>query len=225
MSEKCVECDTFSNGCAREVLHKCDDGRWRHPYCDNRRRSLRQVEREYGAASAGALRRIMDPRAAGSIGTDRRKGYRRRNLKEALSSGRKPDITHVRSSLMVYAARACEYGSAKYDRANYMRAVDGPAADFKRCRGYAASLLRHVVGMLDTMERHQSVDPNLEDVEGMRRAVYSPDPDETPGAPVGASMLPHVAHAAAALMMLIEQATASELLPADPGQPWRNRKL
>ena len=71
------------------------------------------------------------------------------------------------------------------------------------------------------MERHQSQDPKLTDVEGMKVAAYAADTDVTPGSKIGASMLPHVAPACASLMMAITQATDAGLLPKDPGTPWR----
>lgn len=144
------------------------------------------------------------------------------DMKAALGNGSKPDLTHVRTAIMTYIARACEYGSAKYQRANYMRPVgdNTPRDNFVRFRAYLRSAQSHIAKTLDAMEAHQSTDPDLVDVAGMRRAAYSADMDETPGTAVGASMLPHVAHAAAGLMMSIVQATLYGLLPDDPGQPW-----
>jgi len=148
-----------------------------------------------------------------------------KDLKAALNSGVKPDLTHCRKSGMVYAARANEYGSDKYERANYLRPADGDPfdvrANFERYRGYLRATLSHVVETLDAMELHQAGDPLLEDVDGMRAAAYAPDTDATPGAKVGASFLPHVAHAIASLTMAIEQATRFGLTPKDPGQPWK----
>lgn len=144
------------------------------------------------------------------------------DMKAALGNGSKPDLTHVRTAIMTYIARACEYGSAKYERANYMRPTknDTPAENFKRFRSYLRSAYSHIGKTLDRMELHLALDPNLEDTEGMRKAAFAADPDVTPGAKVGASGLPHVAHAGAGLMMAIVQAVLYGLLPEDPGQPW-----
>jgi hypothetical protein len=144
-----------------------------------------------------------------------------RDLKEALGSSSKPDLTHCRRSLMVYAARACEYGSAKYERANYLRPVEGPQANFERLRAYLRACASHLMCTLDSMERHQASDPGLQDASGLERAAYAPDMEA--GATFPASELPHLAHAAASLMMALEQATASGLLPDDPGRPWEKR--
>ena len=147
-----------------------------------------------------------------------------KDMKEGLTSGRKADTTHARKSLRVYIARACEYGSAKYERANYVRPAGGTKENFERLRKYLRAAVDHIEDTLTSMERHQADDPNLMDEEGMKRAAYAEDTDAKPGCPVGASGLPHLCHAAASLMMAIEQATHYGLLPADPGQPWAERK-
>lgn len=146
-----------------------------------------------------------------------------KDMKESLTSGRKADITHVRGAIKRYIARACEYGSAKYERGNFLRNTGGTGEDFERLRKYLRATISHIDATLDAMERHQAGDPNLLDEGGMRRAAYAEDTDAKPGCPVGASGLPHLAHAAASLMMALEQATVYELLPADPGQPWAER--
>lgn len=147
-----------------------------------------------------------------------------KDVKEALSSTRKPDITHVRLPMMVYIARACEYGNAPgargYDRANYLRPTGAPRADFERFRSYLRAAMSHIAHTLEDMEHHLSRDPNLEDVEGMKRACFAQDTDAPPGTDVPPSLLPHVAPAASSLMMAITQAVDCGLLPADPGQTW-----
>jgi hypothetical protein len=147
-----------------------------------------------------------------------------KDLKEALSTARKPDTTHVRGTIRRYIARACEYGSAKYQRANFLRPVGlesgGFAEDFERLRQYLRAAVDHLEATLDAMEYHQSLDPLLEDDEGMILAAYAEDTDAKEGCPVGASGLPHLAHGAASLMMALEQAADAGLLPRDPGTPW-----
>lgn len=151
-----------------------------------------------------------------------------KDMKEGLSSVRKADTTHCRKSLKIYLSRACEYGSAKYERANYIRtAAEQSSAmrhDFERLRMYLRAAVDHIEDTLTSMERHQAFDPELLDVDGMKRAAYAEDTDSKPGCPVGPSGLPHLAEAAASLMMAIEQATLYGLLPADPGQPWAVKK-
>lgn len=140
--------------------------------------------------------------------------------KEALTSGRKPDITHVRGPAMVYIARACEYGNAKYERANYLRKQPTMADDFRRFRAYLRAQQAHTQAVLDAMEVHEATDPSLKDKAGMKRAAFCADTDATPGAKVGASGLPHLCGAGASYNMAVTQAVLSGLLPADPGRPW-----
>jgi hypothetical protein len=151
-----------------------------------------------------------------------------KDLKESLSSGRKPDTTHVRTPLKVYTARGCEYGDrtqgGKYERANYLRPTGSVKGNFERLRGYLRAAVSHIEQTLDAMEMHQSTDPDLLDEDGMRTAAYAIDTDAKPGCPVGASHLPHLCGAAASLNMAITQAVTYGLLPADPGQPWRERE-
>jgi len=156
-----------------------------------------------------------------------------RDLKEALSSGRKPDITHVRGPFKTYTARPCEYGSAKYVRGNFLRpaAPEGALlsartrANFERFRAYLRAAASHIDATLDAMERHQARDGELTDVRGMVQAAYAVDTDAKPGCPVGPSLLPHVAHACASLMMAVTQAVDFGLLPEDPGRPWETKMV
>lgn len=145
-----------------------------------------------------------------------------KDMKVALSSGAKPDITHIRTPMKVYGARNCEYGNDKYVRANYLRPVDGMREAFVRYRAYLRATDSHLSQTLDAMEKHQSLDPELKDVEGMKRAAYAVDTDATPGAKVGASFLPHIGGSVASLNMALAQAVDAGLLPSDPGQPWRD---
>ena len=145
-----------------------------------------------------------------------------KDMKESLTSTRKPDITHVRSCMMTYIARTCEYGSAKgYERANYQRSAGETMRDnFLRFRAYQRASLSHKLKILDAMEAHQANDPKLEDVEGMKRAVYCADTDAPPWAEFPASGLPHICGDMASNMMALQQAVDCGLLPEDPGTPW-----
>lgn len=141
--------------------------------------------------------------------------------KESLSSGRKPDLTHMRVPTMVYNARACEYGVAKgYARGNFLRPTVSLREDFKRLRAYVAACLRHLGAITDAMEAHVALDPELVDDVGMMRAAYCSDEDQDLTGTVGPSGLPHLCGAVASLNMAVTQATRAGLLPADPGQPW-----
>ncbi len=152
------------------------------------------------------------------------KGTPLKDLKEALSGGRKPDTTHIRTPMRVYGSRAGMYGDDKYERANYLRpAGDGLRGEFLRHRQYLRAAQDHIARVLDAMELHQSGDPSLLDEAGMRASVATPDLDETPGAKVGASKLPHHCGGVASLNFALAQAVQYGLLPADPGTPWRDK--
>ncbi|MGN6103509.1 MAG: hypothetical protein ACTHU0_00145 [Kofleriaceae bacterium] len=136
----------------------------------------------------------------------------------------------MRRSFQIYTARSGEYGNDKYERANYRRPTGGAhhseptAEDFIRYRSYLRAARDHIDDTLDLMELHLALDPELKDIEGMKRAAYAVDTDTTPGAKVGPSLLPHVAPACASLNMAVTQATDCGLLPRDPGTPWRDAK-
>jgi hypothetical protein len=146
-----------------------------------------------------------------------------KDMKEALTSGRKADITHMRGPFLVYGSRACEYGNDKYERANYLRSAGETLRhDFERYRAYLRAAMSHIVAVLDSMEEHQSWDPELRDEFEMRGAAFATDMDSKEGCVVGPSRLPHICGAIASLNMAVTQAVAWGLLPADPGQPWKD---
>ncbi|MCP4449798.1 MAG: hypothetical protein GY811_31370, partial [Myxococcales bacterium] len=136
-----------------------------------------------------------------------------KDRKAALGNGTKPNLSHVRSGIKTYCARACEYGSDKYERGNFLRpSAENPTLrdDFERLREYLEAVDRHLSKVFDSMERQLAMDPSLQDEEGMRRAAYAADTD--PGNDkVGPSNLPHLAHLSAGLMMAIEQSINSGL--------------
>lgn len=147
------------------------------------------------------------------------------DIKANLGSSKKPDLTHVRYGFQVYTARAAMYGDRKYCRANFIRPTSGAvhttptAADFNRFTEYLRANISHVQQLVDAMEHHRAGDPDLVDVEGMKRAAYAADTD--PGnEKVGPSFLPHIALACASLMISITQAIDCGLLPRDPGATW-----
>ena len=145
------------------------------------------------------------------------------DMKAALNSGVKPDISHVRTPLLNYVARNCEYGNDKYERSNYIRSAGSRLADdFVRYRAYLRAAVSHAIRNLDAMERHQATDPTLSDEAGMKAACYAVDTD--PSEKVGPSMLPHIGGTVASLNMALEQAVTAGLLPNDPGQPWKNKE-
>ena len=148
---------------------------------------------------------------------------RLKDCKATLNGSGKPDLTHMRRAMMVYTSRACEYGNDKYVRSNYLRPTDSVAEDVERLRTYMRATISHIQFMLDDLESHQSQDPGLENEEGIREAILCPDLDED-GSKIGPSGLPHISHACASIMMGLQQAVDSGLLPKDPGTPWRDEE-
>lgn len=154
----------------------------------------------------------------------------KKDMKEALTGARKPDITHMRGPTMVYTARGCEYGIAKgYERANYQRLAGELREDWNSSRTYLRAAISHCMAQLDSMEAYEAQHPELNDAAGMAAAAYAADTDAPPpGAPgheIGASRLPHACGMAASVNMFITKATLAGFLPADPGQPWAERKV
>jgi hypothetical protein len=154
-----------------------------------------------------------------------------KDTKAALGTNLKPDITHCRTPFLNYTARASEYGTVKYVRANYVRPTDPlhsgghTRLDFERLRAYLRAAASHIIKTLDSMEYHQAMDPKLENLSGMVEAAYARDTDEPDeSSPVGASNLPHLAGACASLNMAITQAALCGLLPEDPGATWEMRE-
>lgn len=139
-----------------------------------------------------------------------------KDMKAALNSGDKPDITHVRKCTMTYIARACEYGSHKYERSNFLRTMKTDKEDFERYRSYLRAAVSHLLENLDEMEKHQSTDPSLQSIANMRKSVLAKDDSDGEES----SFLPHIAHAIASLNMALAQAIDCGLLPKDPGRPW-----
>jgi hypothetical protein len=152
-----------------------------------------------------------------------------RDMKEALSNRRKPDVTHVRLTIKNYISRANEYGNVKgYERGNFLRPSDGiphdvpNAADFRRLREYLRAMMNHADLVLNAMELHEAMHPQIDDdIAAMKAACFCPDDDQPPnGFPP--SMLPHLAACAASLNIALEQAALCNLLPRDPGRPWES---
>jgi hypothetical protein len=141
-----------------------------------------------------------------------------KDMKESLG-GVKPDLTHVRRSSMIYETRAKEYGSFKYERANYLRGSADIEESVERLRTYIRGAISHWMLMLDSIEDHQAEDPNFENLEELLMAIYAPDTevgkDGTP-----ASGLPHACGALASGAMGVTIMVKLGLLPEDPGQPW-----
>ncbi len=149
-----------------------------------------------------------------------------KDMKAALGNFTKADTTHVRMGIKRFIARVCTYGSIKYERANYLRPVGDSVADFRRFRAYLRAAQDHIGETLDLMESLQSSVEDLSEIPFSELAAACYAADTSPGNDkVGPSYLPHVAHAAASLMMGIQQAIDAGLLPKDPGPAWKTHAL
>ena len=124
--------------------------------------------------------------------------------------GVKAPLAHVPVALMTYDARAHQYGADKYLLGNYLRA--NPEGPLTAALGYSSALMRHVTAFNDSVIRHigEGVGYNVT----QEAAAYAADAE---------SGLPHLAHAAASLGMLIQKLVDAGLLPADPGITWGSR--
>jgi len=114
------------------------------------------------------------------------------------------------------ATRAIEYGSDKYARSNFYGpppAKLGDDAPAKRLLGYIDAAMRHLTHVSDKINRALGTGG---DVAAACRVV---DDEASAGFP--ASNLPHLSHALASLLIGVSCAVDDELLPEDPGQPWR----
>lgn len=145
-----------------------------------------------------------------------------KDMKAALGTYVKADTSHVRMGIKRFIGRVCTYGSIKYQRANFLRPLGKtPKADFERFRAYLRAAQDHIGETLDVMEKLEASNPDLNNLRDLALACYAAD--TSPGNEhVGPSNLPHVAHAAASLMMGIQQAIDAGLLPKDPGPAWED---
>jgi hypothetical protein len=144
------------------------------------------------------------------------------DVKQGLHSARKPDLTHIRMAGTVYTCRNHEYGNFKYPRANFLRKPPTVKEAFEQHRGYLRAIISHAMLITQAMEKHQAMDPNLEDEAGMIAAVRDPDLDTDGTFP--ASKLPHHGGIGASYNILMQKAVDAGLLLPDPGQPWKETK-
>lgn len=198
------------------------DSTWRaevqHPWCVVEDKGRPAVAQGVAAAHAAVGERILAE-------TVRNHEPLFTKLVDQKPTGLKPDLTHVRRTIQYYIARASEYGTDKYrQRANYLRGTSGTAADVARLRNYLRAMKDHADRVLEAVEVHQAQDPEFQDLEGLKRAVYCADEDPDVTGTVGPSNLPNLCGAAASLNMALEQAVMAGLLPRDPGTPWKKAK-
>jgi hypothetical protein len=134
------------------------------------------------------------------------------DMKHGLTSSARPKLSIVGRNAQVYTCRAMEYGAAKYARGNYHGDPPDGVSKPDRMLGYVDAAIRHLT------EVAQAV--NVAKGTGGDEYVAFRVTDDVSGGGFPASGLPHIAHALASLMVLVEVGVQDGILPADPGQPW-----
>lgn len=134
-----------------------------------------------------------------------------RNAAEARSAAR-PQLSMLPYNALVYQTRGTSYGGDKYARSNFMSPPAGVDA-FERFSEYLDAALRHLTKIAHAM--------TIARAHGTDRAAACAVPDDDGSPHFPPSMLPHLAHALAGLGIAVEIGVMGGLLPADPGEPWK----
>lgn len=131
----------------------------------------------------------------------------------------KPKMSILPLTGLTYGVRPIEYGADKYARGNY-HAPPPPGLDddpqlaaVKRFLGYLDAAGRHITETTDAINRALGSGGNL---VAACRVV-----DDKMSGNFPPSMLPHLSHAIASLMIGVTCAADDGLLDKDPGQPWK----
>lgn len=130
--------------------------------------------------------------------------------------GARPQMSILPRTGLICGGRAIEYGADKYARGNYHGpppAKLGADAGAKRLLGYIDAAMRHLTHVSDAVNRALGTGGDV------AAACAVVDDEASGGFP--ASMLPHLSHALASLLIGVSCGVDDKLLPADPGQPWK----
>lgn len=130
--------------------------------------------------------------------------------------GARPQMSILPRIGMIYGGRAIEYGADKYARGNYHGpppAKLGDNAEAKRLLGYVDAAMRHLSHVSDAINRALGTGGDV-------AAACAVVDDEASGN-FPPSMLPHLSHALASLLIGVSCAADGKLVPVDPGQPWK----
>lgn len=131
--------------------------------------------------------------------------------------GARPKLSILQYNGEVYGCRATEYGADKYARGNYFGAPPAGVDPVERFLGYIDAAQRHLGKIAQAINVAKGTGGDLV------AACAVPDDEASGGFPP--SMLPHIAHAIAGLMIGVECGVHDGLLPPDPGQPWINHPM
>jgi hypothetical protein len=139
------------------------------------------------------------------------------DLKAGLTS-HKTDATIIGMHAEDYQASGMAYGADKYAKGNYYGSPPEGVDEVDRYLGYIAAAQRHLRKVCQAIVIAKGTG-------GDQRAACAVTDDEPGKDKAGnitfpASGLPHIAHALASLMILVEVGVMDGLLPAFPGRPW-----
>ncbi len=157
----------------------------------------------------------MQPKITEDIRAEQARPRQVGDMKHGLG-GARPQLSIVTRIGMIYGARATEYGSEKYARGNFHGpppAKLGDNAEAKRLLGYIDAAMRHLMHVSDSINRALGTGGDV-------AAACAVVDDEASGN-FPPSMLPHLSHALASLLIGVSCAADGELIPTDPGQPWK----
>jgi Domain of unknown function (DUF5664) len=137
------------------------------------------------------------------------------DMKEGLI-GARPKLSILGKYALIAMCRGMEYGAAKYARGNYHGDPPTGVQSVDRFLGYLDASMRHLTAISQAI--------NVAKGTGGDATTACSVVDDESSSKFPPSMLPHIAHALASLMIAVEVGVADGLLPADPGQPWSKGK-
>lgn len=126
--------------------------------------------------------------------------------------GARPKLSILQYNGLVHGVRGTEYGADKYARGNYFGPPPAGVDPVDRFAGYIDAAIRHLGKIAQAINVAKGTGTDA------RVACGVVDDEASGGFPP--SMLPHIAHAIAGMMIGVECGVTDGLLPADPGQPW-----
>lgn len=138
------------------------------------------------------------------------------DMKHGLTTAR-PKLSIIGQHAQVYTCRGMEYGADKYARGNYHGDPPAGVTNVDRFLGYVDAALRHLSKISQAI--------NVARGTGGDEAAACAAVDGESSAGFPPSMLPHLAHAMASLMIAAEVGVADGLVPPDPGQPWTSHPM
>lgn len=125
----------------------------------------------------------------------------------------RPQLSILPYNGKIYGTRGVCYGADKYARGNYFGPPPEGVTPVARFLGYLDAAARHLGKIA------HAVNVALGTGGDAVAACAVVDDEASGGFPP--SMLPHMAHAIAGLMIAVECGVHDGLLPADPGEPWK----